>query len=108
MKQKIEKHPKRTEQLFKIVTAAMIFCLCFGFPSYATQQITNGIKNIYNLLVSIVAAIGGIAVIWGIFELAISFQQHDTSRTTEGIKKIVAGLIMCFGSAVVALLGVTM
>ncbi len=88
----------------------ILFCFLIAFPSMAsnaTTQITNGLKSIYNMLAAIVAAIGGIALLWGIFELAMSFQQHDTSRTTEGLKKIVAGLIMCFGGAVVAMLGVT-
>lgn len=81
----------------KLINAFMCILILFSMcnlPVQASAIVVTGINNLKTLVVSIVAAIGVIVLIWGVFEWAIAWQQHDSAQITQALKKVVAGLIM--------------
>lgn len=89
------------------ILALTVVC-AFGIPmacyAAATNEIVSKINNIYSLVLAIISAIGMIALVWGIFDFATAWQQHDSSQLTQGMRKIVAGLLMVCAGTVIGLL----
>lgn len=76
---------------------------CMAAPAFA-EAIAKSINKLYTLICGIVAAIGSITLVWGVFEFATAWQDHNTSQVTVGLKKIVSGLMMLGISGLVSYL----
>jgi Na+/melibiose symporter-like transporter len=88
----------------KTIALAAAFIAAYTRPVSAASEITGKINSIYDLVLGIVTAVGGIVLVWGIFDFATGYQQHDSAQQTASVKKIVAGIIMCAAGALVAIL----
>ena len=64
------------------------------------SEIASSIDRITTISVTIISAIGIVVALYGVFEFAPAWGQHDSSQQTAAIKKIVAGLIMIFAGAI--------
>lgn len=84
----------------RILMFTVLFALVLSVPVFATE-ITASINKLYSLISSIVVAIGAIVLLWGVFDFATAWQDHNTPQMTSGIKKVVSGLLMVFASAVI-------
>jgi len=95
----------------KVADKIAVFWLMFtGFLTSQAQEvfassgdgseIVKSIDNITKISVTIISAIGIVVALYGIFEFATAWGQHDSSQQTSAIKKIVAGLIMIFAGAI--------
>jgi len=88
----------------KLAVLIIIGVLSYVQPVYATDAVTAKINNIYTLVVGIIGAAGAIILAWGVFEFATAYQHHDSSQQTMALKKVVAGILCCSASALIALL----
>lgn len=70
------------------------------FASEDGTKIAASIDRITTISVTIISAIGIVVALYGVFEFATAWGQHDSSQQTSAIKKIVAGLIMIFAGAI--------
>lgn len=100
-----KKGNKVCRRIYGILTAAYFTCI-FSSPVYAADQITSGINNLKTLVVSAVAAIGGIVLVKNVMEFASAYQQQDSSGMNSALKGIVGGLMMVCVGAVLTVLGV--
>ncbi len=82
------------------------FIFCISSPVYASNQITSGLNNLKDLVLTVVAVIGIIMVAKNVMEFASAYQQQDSSGMNSALKGIVGGLMMAFVGAVLTLLGV--
>lgn len=108
MKKMTKDRKKRNEVCRRIcgILAAAYFTCIFSSPVYASDKITKGINNLKNLVVSAVAAIGGIVLVKNVMEFASAYQQQDSSGMNSALKGIVGGLMMVCVGAVLTVLGV--
>ena len=97
---------KRQKQIVKVMVMALVLSFCLTLTCQATgaDAITGKINNLYNLVKSIIIAIGAIVLIW-VFDFATAWQSHDSTQMTAGIRKIVAGVLMAGAGTVVSILG---
>ena len=72
----------------------------FATSSGDGTEIVTAIDKITMISVRIISAIGIVVALYGIFEFATAWGQHDSSQQTSAIKKIVAGLIMIFAGSI--------
>ena len=89
---------------------AVFWLMLTGFLTTQTQEvfaakedgtkIVSAIDNITKISVTIISAIGIVVALYGVFEFATAWGQHDSSQQTAAIKKIVAGLIMIFAGGI--------
>lgn len=96
----------RKSRLQKIILSIVSLLISTGsisIPVFATAEVVANINIIYTLVSGIIGAIGAITLLYGIFEWASAYQQHDSSQMTVGLKKIVSGLIMVAATAIIAL-----
>lgn len=91
---------RRVKDFTKIFVIAMVLAVCMGCPVMATE-VTNSINKLYSLISSIVVAIGAIVLLWGVFDFATAWQDHNTPQMTAGVKKIVSGLLMVGASGII-------
>ena len=98
---------KRQKQIVKVMVMALVLSFCLTLTCQATgaDAITGKINNLYNLVKSIIIAIGAIVLIWGVFDFATAWQSHDSTQMTAGIRKIVSGVLMAGAGTVVSILG---
>ena len=95
---------KRQKQIVKVMVMALVLSFCLTLTCQATGADAI-INNLYNLVKSIIIAIGAIVLIWGVFDFATAWQSHDSTQMTAGIRKIVAGVLMAGAGTVVSILG---
>jgi len=97
----------------KVTDKIAVFWLMFaGFLTAQAQEvfaseaagngteIASAIDRITTISVTIIQAVGIVVALYGVFEFATAWGQHDSSQQTSAIKKIVAGLIMIFAGAI--------
>lgn len=70
------------------------------FASEDGTKIAQSIDRITTISVTIISAVGIVVALYGVFEFATAWGQHDSSQQTSAIKKIVAGLIMIFAGSI--------
>ncbi len=86
---------------FMILAAVFAFC-CF-FPNSAlaadakssgAATVTNGFKDLMDIVKALISSIGGIVLLWGFFEWGTSMQSQDGVMQSSAFKRIGGGLIM--------------
>lgn len=108
---KNKKTAKKGNRLNKVVkTAGGLWMaanmVLISSPVYAASQITAGLNNLKDLVITVVAGIGVIMVAKNVLEFASAYQQQDSSGMNSALKGIVGGLMMAFVGAVLTILGV--
>ena len=95
---------------FKKEINAMVMMLILNVTNvYAAGDettITQPIANLKNLLISIVAVVGVVFLVKGIYEFAVAYSQNDMPGTSMAIKQIISGLLMTGVSTVLAIMGI--
>lgn len=101
------------KRMFAIFTVLVVVLsvLCSGFvmafadtPDPNKNEVTDALNNIKDLIFAIIKIVGLIAIGWGIAQLAMSFQSHDTSQRTQGIWTLTGGALMALASVIVGLI----
>lgn len=111
-----EKTKEQTNRRFKKApgTAGIGVCaaaLAYGVSyviatSTGVTEIDSALKVFIKMFLGIVTSIGVIILIRGIMEMANAYQQRDSGQMSEGLKSVVAGLIMALVSAILNLIGI--
>ena len=92
-------------RIYGILVAAYFTCV-LSSPVYAAEEITSAMNNMKTLVVSAVAAVGGIVLVKNVMEFASAYQQQDSSGINSALKGIVSGLMMVCVGGVLKVLGV--
>lgn len=74
--------------------------------STGVTEIDSALNVFIKMFLGIVTSIGVIILIRGIMEMANAYQQRDSGQMSEGLKSVVAGLIMALVSAILTLIGI--
>lgn len=73
-----------------------------GITDIDTSAITRPFDVLLAISVSLVASIGGIFFVWGIWEIANSLRQHDTSMLGQALAKTAGGALAASVSIILA------
>lgn len=88
----------------KLLMTAVIIMGYSYMPVYATAEVTGMINNIYTLVVAIISAAGAVILAWGVFDFATAYQSHDSSQQTQGLKKVISGVLCICCGVVISLI----
>ncbi len=58
------------------------------------SEVTSGIDIIKDICLAVVGGIGFIYLVMGIVDFATTYSSHDTTQQMQGIKKVIAGIII--------------
>jgi hypothetical protein len=71
-----------------------------------TDDVTESIGRIASLSLVIIRWVGAAVAVYGVFEFASAWGQHDSSQQTAAIKKIVSGMLMIIIQPLMVALGI--
>ena len=89
------------------VSAATVSLFPQTVMASGVSDVTQPLKNLKTLVISIIGAVGVIILAKNVMEFAQAYQQQDSSSMNSAIKGIVAGLIMAAISSVLTFLGIS-
>lgn len=75
----------------------------YGTRSLDSSKAVQGLTDIKNVLITIVAVIGAIIVVKNLMDFATGIQDRDSSSISSGIRGMVAGGLMAAGSVIVGM-----
>lgn len=103
MLKKVKGFAKRNVTRVNVALWAMLFGLLFNQPVFASSY-TGAIDGLKGILTTIAAAIGGVLVIWGAIQFAISFKKMNQQGEHDAVISMAAGAVLVGISVVVGLL----
>ena len=77
-----------------LIYAAVICVLHLGMTVYATSDPVGIINNLSSIIFSIVKAIGGILVGFGVVQVGLSLKSHDASQRANGFLTVAGGIVI--------------
>ncbi len=86
--------------------AGILFNDKFAFASTGNEKMDNSLTSLKTLFTGIVSMIGAVVLVKNIMDFANAFQQRDQAAMTDGLRGIVAGLLMTFVGGILTLLGI--
>ncbi len=101
-------HPRKlTVRQKRIFTAyALAVCvLAFG----PTAALADGdpiatINKLSDFIFSLIRAVGGILVGWGIVQVGLSIQSHDPTQRSQGFLTLAGGVVVFFAKEILSLI----
>ena len=101
---------KPTSKRVKIIMSVWsVLTLCvtmLGTTAFATggDPITV-VNNLSDFIFSAIKAIGIIILGWGIVQVGMSIQSHDTSQRSQGFLCLFGGLVIAFAKEILSAIG---
>lgn len=107
MKNKKTKENKAIKAIIAPVIAS-VMSTAVSFAVYADDGLSTTLTNTNNLIFSIIRLIGIGCIAFAVYELGISFVNHDGSARWRGIGALAGGLIIVFAKEILTTIGVSM
>ena len=95
----------RKKKYLMVLMTVLVLAMAFSMNAFATDAVIGKINSLKTFVVNIITAAGSIVLAWGVFEFAAAYQSRDTAQQTDSLKKVIAGIIMVFGSQIINSLG---
>ena len=102
------KNNKNTERKLTAIWTALVLSAClFTVPAYATgADPLTIVNNLSDFIFSCIKAIGIIILGWGVVQVGMSIQSHDTSQRSQGFLCLFGGLVIAFAKEILTAIGV--
>ena len=95
----------RKKKYLMVLVTVLVLTMAFSMNAFATDAVIGKINSLKTFVVNIITEAGSIVLAWGVFEFAYAYQSRDTAQQTDSLKKVIAGIIMVFGSQIINSLG---
>ena len=90
---------------FSVYVAAVLCACCFSVPAFAASGDPLGVvNNLSDFIFSLIRAVGMILLGWGVVQVGLSFQSHDTSQRSQGFLTLAGGLVITFAKEILDLI----
>lgn len=83
-----------------VLLMSLLMVLLFSNTVFATEAVAK-INNLSTLFMNILSAMGVMILGYGVFNLASGLTSHDTTQMTQGIKSVVAGILVVMAPQIV-------
>jgi len=81
----------------------MVVTLC-STSALAVDDPLAVIDNLSDFIFSLIKAVGGILVGWGIVQVGLSIQSHDPSQRSQGFLTLAGGVVIFFAKEILTLI----
>ena len=81
----------------------MALTLC-STTALAVDDPLQVISNLSDFIFSLIKAVGGILVGWGIVQVGLSIQSHDPSQRSQGFLTLAGGVVIFFAKEILTLI----
>lgn len=101
-------HPRKLTACQKRIFTAYALAVCvlaFG----PTAALADGdpiatINKLSDFIFSLIRAVGGILVGWGIVQVGLSIQSHDPTQRSQGFLTLAGGVVVFFAKEILSLI----
>ena len=102
------KNNKNTARKLSAIWTALVLSAClFTVPAYAAgADPLTIVNNLSDFIFSFTKAIGIIILGWGVVQVGMSIQSHDTSQRSQGFLCLFGGLVIAFAKEILTAIGV--
>jgi hypothetical protein len=104
MKKTLVKNTKRAFVLFVGAMAMLSMASAGAVCATDASSATAPLDRLTDILFSVVASIGIIALIFGIVQLALAFKGHDPQQKMQAVLSIVGGILLISIKAIVIII----
>lgn len=94
------KGKKAQKALVMLVVAAAIVSLPIVAFATGVTPVDNMMNNTTDFLTGIARGIGGLVVVWGIVQIAMSVSSHDSTQRMTGFLLLIGGGIAIFAKEI--------
>lgn len=91
---KIKNKLKKAFLMLQTLIAILVLNVPIMAEEVDVTEVTSGIDVLVTLVMAFIGGVGAIFLAWGLMDFGTAYAQHDASQQMQGIKKVVAGLII--------------
>jgi hypothetical protein len=88
---------RRAAVLLLVMTALQI-------PVLAAEDPLTAMNNLSDFIFSLIRALGGILIGWGVVQVGLSIQSHDPSQRSQGFLCLAGGILIFFAKEILRLI----
>ena len=103
-----QRQTRRARRLYFTCALAVALCAALAVPAFAATEGDDPltiVNNLSDFIFSCIKAIGVIILGWGIVQLGMSIQSHDSSQRSQGMLCVFGGLIIAFSKEILSTIG---
>lgn len=97
MTDKWKRRLRRAAVLLLVMTALRI-------PVLAAEDPLTAMSNLSDFIFSLIRALGGILIGWGVVQVGLSIQSHDPSQRSQGFLCLAGGILIFFAKEILRLI----
>lgn len=97
MTDKWKRRLRRAAVLLLVMTALQI-------PVLAAEDPLTAMNNLSDFIFSLIRALGGILIGWGVVQVGLSIQSHDPSQRSQGFLCLAGGILIFFAKEILRLI----
>ena len=99
--------PGKVRKGFRFYCAAVLsvaLVLGCSVTAFAANDPIAAVNNLSDFIFGLIRAVGLILLGWGIVQVGLSFQSHDTSQRSNGFLTLAGGIVITFAKEILNLI----
>ena len=95
---------RKSRRAFAVYAAVVMALTLCSTTALAVDDPLQVISNLSDFIFSLIKAVGGILVGWGIVQVGLSIQSHDPSQRSQGFLTLAGGVVIFFAKEILTLI----
>lgn len=95
---------RKSRRAFAVYAAVVMVVTLCSTSALAVDDPLAVIDNLSDFIFSLIKAVGGILVGWGIVQVGLSIQSHDPSQRSQGFLTLAGGVVIFFAKEILTLI----
>ena len=95
---------KKWKRRLRLAAALGLGIAMLQMPALAAEDPLTAMNNLSEFIFSLIRALGGILVGWGVVQVGLSIQSHDPSQRSQGFLCLAGGILIFFAKEILRLI----
>ena len=95
---------KKWKRRLRLAAALGLGIAMLQMPALAAEDPLTAMNNLSEFIFSLIRALGGILIGWGVVQVGLSLKSHDPSQRANGFLTVAGGIIITFAKEILNLI----